>query len=137
MASSQFPPTFATHLIERCVVPSGFRYNGSLARCAPRPRGLQAPTVSRGHIVSAVSDFLDECRADPRYGAHVTAIAEALHALYLESDDTADAIAFMDAVTWVLKQPRTLDERFEVLSRLFSRYGKAIEDIREFARWKP
>jgi hypothetical protein len=47
----------------------------------------------------------------------VTAIAEALHALYLESDGIADAIAFMDAVTWVLKQPRTLDERFEVLQR--------------------
>ena len=65
----------------------------------------------------------------------MTAIAEALHALYLENDGTANAIAFMDAVTCVLKQPRTLDERFEVLSRLFSCYGKVTENIREFTRW--
>jgi hypothetical protein len=103
--------------------------------CPLRAVPREAPTVSRGQIVSAVNAFLDECRADPRYAAHLTAIAGALHALYLESDGTADAIAFMDAVTWVLKQPRTLDERFEVLSRLFSCYGKVIENIREFARW--
>jgi hypothetical protein len=53
----------------------------------------------------------------------------------LENDGTANAIAFMDAVTCVLKQPRTLDERFEVLSRLFSCYGKVTENIREFTRW--
>ena len=85
--------------------------------------------------MSAVNAFLNECRADPRYAAHVTPIAEVLHALYLESDGTADAIAFMDDVTWVLKQPRTLDERFEVLSRLFSCYGKFIGNIREFTGW--
>jgi hypothetical protein len=85
--------------------------------------------------VSAVNAFLDECCADPRYAADAPAIAEALKALYLEGDDTADAIAFMDAVTWVLKQPRTLDERFEVLGRLFSLNDKVTVDLREFAGW--
>jgi hypothetical protein len=86
-------------------------------------------------IVSAVNAFLDECRADPRYAAHVPAIAEPLESLYLESNDTADAIAFMDAVTWVLKQPRTLDERIEVLGRLFSLNGKVTVNLREFTGW--
>jgi hypothetical protein len=84
--------------------------------------------------VSAVNAFLDECRADPRYAADAPAIAEALEALYLEGD-TADAIAFMDAVTWVLKQPRTLDERFEVLGRLFLLNCKVTVDLREFTGW--
>ena len=86
--------------------------------------------------MSAVKAFLDECRADPRYAADAPDIAEALEALYLEGDDTADAIAFMDAVTWVLRQPRALDERFEVLGRLFSLNGKVTVDLREFTGWK-
>jgi len=85
--------------------------------------------------VSAVKAFLDECRADPRYAADAPAIAEALEALCLEGEDSPDAIALMDAVTWVLKQPRTLDERFEVLGRLFSLNGKINVDLREFAGW--
>jgi hypothetical protein len=58
-----------------------------------------------------------------------------LEALYLEGDDSADAIALMDAVTWVLKQPRTLDERFEVLGQLLSLNGKITVDLREFTGW--
>jgi len=85
--------------------------------------------------VSAVDAFLDECRADPRYAADAPAIAEALEALCLEGEDSPDAIALMDAVNWVLKQPRTLDERFEVLGRLFSLNGKINVDLREFAGW--
>jgi hypothetical protein len=86
-------------------------------------------------IVNAVDAFLDECRADPRYAADAPAIAEALDALYLEGEDSPDAIALMDAVNWVLQQPRTLDERFEVLGRLFSLNGKITADLREFTGW--
>jgi hypothetical protein len=85
--------------------------------------------------VNAVGVFFDECRADPRYAADAPAIAEALEGLYLEGDDSPDAIALMDAVSWVLKQPRTLDERFEVLGRLFSLHGKFNVDLREFTGW--
>ena len=92
-------------------------------------------SFERKAIVNAVDAFLDECRADPRYAADAPTIAEALEALYLEGDDSADAIALMDAVTWVLKQPRTLDERFEVLGRLLSLNGKITVDLREFTGW--
>ena len=57
--------------------------------------------------MNAVDAFLDECRADTRYAADAPTIAEALEALYLEGDDSADAIAVMDAVAWVLKQQRS------------------------------
>jgi hypothetical protein len=100
-------------------------------------RGLRAhgTQLRKDPIVNAVDAFLAECRADPRYAADAPTIAEALEALYLEGDDSADAITLMDAVTWVLKQPRTLDERFEVLGRLLSLNGKITVDLREFTGW--
>jgi hypothetical protein len=85
--------------------------------------------------VNAVDIFLNECRADPRYAADAPTIAEALEGLYLEGDDSPDAIALMDAMTWVVKQPRSLDERFEVLGRLLSLNGKINVDLREFTGW--
>jgi hypothetical protein len=49
-------------------------------------------SFERNAIVNAVDAFIDECRADPRYAADAPTIAEALEALYLDGDDSADAL---------------------------------------------
>jgi hypothetical protein len=87
--------------------------------------------------MDAVAHFVEELRAAPEFvGTSVAEDFEAtVEALYVEGDDNADAIAMLDAIKWILKQPRTVAEKLEVLHRLSALQGKVRINLPKFAGW--
>jgi hypothetical protein len=87
-------------------------------------------------MLVAVESFIAEMRADPVLRDHADACAAALEAIDLEGDGTPDAIILMQAVEWIAKQPRTLDEKLKALHKLFAQTGRVrIDNMREFCGW--
>lgn len=83
-----------------------------------------------------VENFIAEMRADPVLRDHADACASALQKLDVEGDGSTDAIALMQAVEWIAKQPRTLEEKLKACHMLFAQKGHVrIDSMREFCGW--
>ena len=83
-----------------------------------------------------VEIFIADMRADPVLRDHADACASALQTIDLEGDGNTHAIVMMQAVEWITKQSRTLNEKLKALHKLFAQAGKVrIDSLREFCGW--
>lgn len=83
---------------------------------------------------SPIEKFIADLRA--WLGDEVAdAMAKALNAIDIEGDGVPDACAFMQAVEWILAEPRTVREKFELIDRLRNLNGKVTINMREFSGW--
>jgi hypothetical protein len=85
----------------------------------------------------ALTAFVDECRADRRLTASTAdAMEEAFEALHREGDDNGDAMELLDAIRWIVRQPRSIEERMRAINTLLELSGKvAIPSLRRFLKW--
>jgi hypothetical protein len=87
-------------------------------------------------ISTEVDKFFADMRADPRFADVAEGMAQALSAIDIEGDGNAHAIVCMQAIEWIMAQPRTLDEKIEALHKLSSIRGKvSIPCMRAWAGW--
>jgi hypothetical protein len=70
--------------------------------------------------VNAIEKFVSECCADRELAAQASEVEAALSALDLEGDGNPDAVTCFEAVLWILRQPRSHEEKIKQLHKLFS-----------------
>jgi hypothetical protein len=84
----------------------------------------------------AAAKFADELRADPRFAPCADQFEESWEFLNDEAHTNGDALELADALSWVMSEPRSLDERFEAMTKLMSLEGKVrISNLRRFLGW--
>jgi hypothetical protein len=85
---------------------------------------------------TTVESVIAEMRADPVLAGHADACAAALRAIDMEGDGNTHAIVMMQAVEWIARQRRTLDEKLRACHKLFAQKGRVhINSMREFCGW--
>jgi hypothetical protein len=86
-------------------------------------------------MVDHVDQFITDLRAD----GHPLAddLANGLAELDLEGDTNMDAAKLYQAISWILKQPRTADEKLLQIERLITLPKGRIEipSMRQFTGW--
>jgi hypothetical protein len=79
--------------------------------------------------------FLEELRADPRFAPVVDDVEEAASAIS-EGDDLGDALEFYEALTWIARQPRSVEARLAAMQKIGELKGKVhIPSLRDFLGW--
>jgi hypothetical protein len=87
--------------------------------------------------VDHIARFIAEVRAEPELASLADEMERALHAVDCEGDTNVHAAAFFSAVEWVLKQPRTIREKLDVICKLTGMKGKVvIPSMQEFSGWQ-
>jgi hypothetical protein len=85
--------------------------------------------------MTALDTFLDELRADRDLAAHADEVEDALEALDLEADDNPHAQQAFEAACWIIKQPRSIEEKVFALTKLFSLPGAVVVNMHELTGW--
>jgi hypothetical protein len=85
--------------------------------------------------MNALDGFLDELRADRDLAAHADAVEDALSALDIEADGNLHAQQAFEAASWIIKQPRTIEEKVFALTKLFSLPGAVVVNLHELTGW--
>jgi hypothetical protein len=85
--------------------------------------------------MTAIDTFLDELRADRDLAAHADQVEDALTALDLEADGNLHAQQAFEAACWIIKQPRTIEEKVFALTKLFSLPGAVVVNLHELTGW--
>jgi len=83
-------------------------------------------------------DLIDRFIAELRENGMplVDDLANDLAELHLDVETDANSAVFYGAVLWILKQPRTADEKLQVIERLVMLpKGKHEINIRQFSGW--
>jgi hypothetical protein len=86
-------------------------------------------------MIPVLSQFVDEVRAEHGHQC-ADDIEEGLGAIYDEGCDVPDAQTFLDAVVWIVKQPRSLDQRMEAVRKLASLEGRIRINLPRFLGWR-
>jgi hypothetical protein len=81
-------------------------------------------------MIDAVEEFLSELR-DGELAAHADAVETALTALDIEADSNPHAAQAFEAASWIVRQPRTIEEKCFALMKLFSLPGAVVVNMRE------
>jgi hypothetical protein len=81
--------------------------------------------------MNALDTFLDELRADRDLSIHADEVETALGALDLEADGNPHAQQAFEAACWIIRQPRTIEERVFALTKLFNLPGAVIVNMHE------
>jgi hypothetical protein len=84
-------------------------------------------------MTDALEKFLDELRADRDLAAHADQVETALEALATEAGPHAQQ-AFQ-AACWIIRQPRTIEEKVFALTKLFSLPGAVVVNMHELTGW--
>jgi hypothetical protein len=84
-----------------------------------------------------VDQFIADLRASAIYAPIADDMADMLTELDLEGESNPDAAKAYAAFSWILRQPRTADEKLRVIDRLILLpKGKTeIASMRQFAGW--
>jgi hypothetical protein len=87
--------------------------------------------------MNAIDGFLDELRSDRDLAAHADQVATALSALDFEGDGNPDAVTCFEAVLWILRQPRSHEEKIKKLHKLFAlpQGSVHIPSMKAFCEW--
>jgi hypothetical protein len=86
--------------------------------------------------MNAYKRFIEELRADPRFTNAADQAEKEFRQAELETGRNWHQHRFMQAVSWILDQPRTLDEKIEALHRLQSLPpGPRIVSLRRLTGW--
>jgi len=85
--------------------------------------------------MNALDTFLDELRADRDLAAHANQVEDALSALDIEADGNLHAQQAFEAASWIIKQPRTTEEKVFALTKLFSLPGAVVVNLHELTGW--
>jgi hypothetical protein len=85
--------------------------------------------------MTALDTFLDELRADCDLAVHADAVETALSALDIEADDNPHAQQAFQAACWIIRQPRTIEEKIFALTKLLSLPGAAVVNMHELTGW--
>jgi hypothetical protein len=87
-------------------------------------------------MTDALHGFLDELRADRDLAAHADQVEDALEALDIEADGNLHAQQAFEAACWIIKQPRTIEEKVFALTKLFSLPGGGVVvNLHELTGW--
>jgi hypothetical protein len=95
------------------------------------------PSMRIGDAVHPeIERFVAAMRADSRLSALADTFAAGFEALQREGDENGHAIEAFDAFRWIVRQPRTIDEKLDALQKLTSLQGKVnIPCLRKFLGW--
>ena len=85
--------------------------------------------------MNALENFIDECRADRDLAAHADQVEDALSALDIEADGNLHAQQAFSAAEWIIRQPRTIEEKVFALTKLFSLPGAVVVNMHELTGW--
>jgi hypothetical protein len=92
--------------------------------------------MSTAKPVDDFKAFIAEIRADAQFAGFADDTEKALQALDFEGDGNDHAAALFAAVEWVVRQPKPVRDKLEVLRRLVDLGGFVhIPSIRAFAGW--
>jgi hypothetical protein len=86
-------------------------------------------------MTDALDTFLDELRADRDLAVHADEVEDALAALDLEADGNPHAQQAFQAACWIIRQPRTIEEKVFALTKLFSLPGAVVVNLHELTGW--
>src|SRR6516164_1072850 len=93
-----------------------------------------------GHAVTtntpSIDRFVHEMRRDPDFAPCADKFAHAFAALDREGDQNPDASELCDGLLWIARQPRTLDERITMFSKLIGLRGYVVVNMSEFTGWR-
>jgi hypothetical protein len=81
--------------------------------------------------MTAIENFLDALRADCDLAAHADQVEDALSALDIEADGNLHAQQAFEAACWIIRQPRTIEEKVFALTKLFSLPGRVTVNLHE------
>jgi hypothetical protein len=84
-------------------------------------------------MTDALHAFFDELRADRDLAAHADQVETALAAL--EADGNLHAQQAFEAARWIIRQPRTIEEKCFALMKLFSLPGAVVVNLHELTGW--
>ena len=80
--------------------------------------------------------FASEIAADPGVSADCAeAVLDSLEGLFEEGNDSPDAQALTDCLTWIMRQPRSLIERVQAVESVLKLEGPVRINVREFLQW--
>jgi hypothetical protein len=84
-----------------------------------------------------IDQFVADLRASPFHAQFADEVANSLASIDLEGDANPDAAKAYAAISWIIEQPRTLDEKLKALERLarFPRGKVEIASMRQFTGW--
>jgi hypothetical protein len=92
--------------------------------------------MSAAKPVDHFKGFIAKMRADPQFGDSADEMEKAFQAIDLEADSNGHAAALFSAVEWIVRQPKPVRDKLDVLRRLFDLSGFVrIPSIRAFAGW--
>lgn len=88
--------------------------------------------------IDQIARYVADLRAEPALEPFANDMERALSAIDLEADTNPHAAAQFEAVRWIMRQPRTVREKTEVLARLVTQPpGRVrIPSIKAFAGWQ-
>lgn len=84
-----------------------------------------------------IDQFVADLRASVVYATAAEDLANCLASLDLEGEDSPDAAKAYAAISWIIKQPRTADEKLKAIERLagIPRGKVEIASMRQFTGW--
>jgi hypothetical protein len=86
--------------------------------------------------MNEIEKFIAEVRAAPQWASIADQLEEVFQTLHREGDDNADAVELFDAIRWIVRQPRSIEERMRAMKMLFDLSGKVVNlNLREFLGW--
>jgi hypothetical protein len=92
--------------------------------------------MSAAKPVDHFKGFIAKMRDDPQFGDFADDMEKAFQAVDVEADSNSHAAALFAAVEWILRQPKPVRDKLEVLRRLLDLSGLVrIPSIRAFAGW--
>lgn len=86
---------------------------------------------------AALESFIADMRADARMSEFADRFMKEFREVEAESICNWHALRFLKAVTWIVSQPRTLDEKLEALGKLLSlpKCHVLIPSMRRLTGW--
>jgi hypothetical protein len=84
-----------------------------------------------------IDQFIADLRASVVYASAADDVANSLAELDLEGDTNPDAAKAYAAISWIIKQPRSADEKLKAMERLarIPRGKVEIASMRQFTGW--
>jgi hypothetical protein len=86
--------------------------------------------------IDHIKAFVADLRADQQLGQFADDMEQVLYAVDVEAAGNDHAAAQFGAIEWIVKQPKPVRDKLDVLRRLFDLSGFVrIPSIRAFAGW--
>jgi hypothetical protein len=91
--------------------------------------------MSPAKPIDHIAQFVADLRADTYLSDVAEGISRGLDEIDRAADFNSDFAAFFECVQWVLKRPKPIREKLDVIGRLMELQGKVTVNMRQFTGW--